>query len=113
MSVPHLISESFAHAFLLPLQDPPPKPPRIPEVNAVAPPGNEMFTRVVGFFIWIAGVCVLGLFFGGIIASTAGRLYDHHGSGRRGAQMIVSSLVLAVLLGLGYTLITSFAAGAS
>ena len=47
MSVPHLISESFAHAFLLPLQDPPPKPPRIPEVNAVAPPGNEMFTRVV------------------------------------------------------------------
>ncbi|ANY10868.1 hypothetical protein AFB00_31250 (plasmid) [Pseudonocardia sp. HH130630-07] len=107
-----MISESLNQIHLLPLQDPPPSPPSIPEISAVAPPGNQMLTRVVGYFMWIAGVCVLGLFFGGIIASTAGRLYDHHGSGRRGAQMIVSSLVLAVLLGLGYTLITAFAAGA-
>ena len=35
MSVPHLISESFAHAFLLPLQDPPPKPPPLPSWSRI------------------------------------------------------------------------------
>lgn len=40
-------------------------------------------------------------------------MWDHHGSGRTGARMIVSSLALAVLFGLGYTLVTQFAAGAS
>ena len=66
--------------------------------------------RVVGYLRWIAGVCILGLFFGGIVAATAGRLWDHHGSGRLGARLIVGSLALALLFGLGYTLVSQFAA---
>jgi hypothetical protein len=54
-------------------------------------------------------VRAVGLFFGGIATATAGRVWDHHGSGRLGARMIIGSLALAVLFGPGYTLITQFA----
>jgi hypothetical protein len=63
----------------------------------------------VGYAQWIAGASIVGLFFGGIATAAAGRVWDHHGSGRLGARMIIGSLALAVLFGLGYTLITQFA----
>ncbi|MEK6467182.1 hypothetical protein [Pseudonocardia alni] len=100
-----MISDSLAQVHLLPAQD-------IPNPGAEAPPGANAIERVVGYVRWIAGIAVLGLFFGGIVAATVGRLWDHHGSGRTGARLIISSLFLAVLFGLGYTLISQFAATA-
>ena len=85
----------------------------IPNPGAEAPPGSDAIQRVVGYLRWIAGISVLGLFFGGIVAATAGRLWDHHGSGRLGARLIVGSLALALLFGLGYTLVSQFAGGAA
>ncbi|MBC3189527.1 hypothetical protein H7X46_00390 [Pseudonocardia sp. C8] len=101
MSLPHLLSEL---QFL---------PAQIPNPSPVAPPGSGAIERVVGYLRWIAGVSVLGLFFGGIVAATAGRLWDHHGSGRLGARLIVGSLALAVLFGIGHMLVSQFAGGAA
>ena len=84
-------------------------PVQVPNPPPAAPPGAEAITRVVGYLRWIAIVSVLGLFFGGLVAASAGRLWDHHGSGRLGARMIVGSLALALLFGLGYTLVSQFA----
>ncbi|GAA1831883.1 hypothetical protein GCM10009772_06930 [Pseudonocardia alni subsp. carboxydivorans] len=106
MSLTHVISESLAQIHLLPAQD-------IPNPGPQAPPGAGAIEDVVSYLRWIAGICILGLFFGGIVAATAGRLWDHHGSGRLGARMIVGSLALAVLFGLGYTLVSQFAASAA
>ncbi|NWJ69930.1 hypothetical protein HX744_05205 [Pseudonocardia sp. ICBG1122] len=88
---------------------PAPDPSPFDEVAPTAPPGFEAIRQVVSWLQWIAGASIVGLFFGGIVAATAGRLWDHHGSGRLGARMIIGSLALAVLFGLGYTLISQFA----
>lgn len=106
MSISHLIADSITQVHMLPAQD-------IPNPGPQAPPGAGAIEDVVGYVRWIAGICILGLFFGGIVAATAGRLWDHHGSGRLGARMIVGSLALAVLFGLGYTLVSQFAASAA
>jgi MFS family permease len=105
MSLAHLIHDAVA---VLPAQDPGP----FDEIAPRTPPGFRAIQQIVGYVQWVAGASIVGLFFGGIIAATAGRLWDHHGSGRLGARMIVGSLALAVLFGLGYTLISQFA-GAS
>ncbi|ANY07705.1 hypothetical protein [Pseudonocardia sp. HH130630-07] len=102
LSLLRLLPEALA---VLPAQDPSP----FDEVAPAAPPGFEAIQQVVGYLQWIAGASIVGLFFGGIVAATAGRLWDHHGSGRLGARMIIGSLALAVLFGLGYTLISQFA----
>ncbi|MEQ3552869.1 hypothetical protein WIS52_20575 [Pseudonocardia nematodicida] len=99
MSVPHLLYDHLAQLSQA-----------IPNPDPVAPPGSGAIEQVVGYVRWIAGLSILGLFFGGIVAATAGRLWDHHGSGRLGARMIVGSLALALLFGLGYTLVSQFAA---
>lgn len=85
-------------------------PAQIPNPPPSPPPGSDAIQQIVGYLRWVAGISVLGLFFGGLIAATAGRLWDHHGSGRLGARMIVGSLALALLFGLGYTLVSQFAA---
>jgi hypothetical protein len=107
MSLPHLIHDVLAHDVVaeLPMQDPGP----FDDIAPQAPPGFEAIRQIVGYLRWIAGASIIGLFFGGILAATAGRLWDHHGSGRLGARMIVGSLALAVLFGLGYTLLAQFA----
>ncbi|OLM08437.1 hypothetical protein [Pseudonocardia sp. Ae505_Ps2] len=114
MSLPHLLTDTlltdtlFREAVFgqgpghVPTQGIPNPPPQ-------APPGAAAIENVVSYVRWVAGIAVLGLFFGGIVAATAGRMWDHHGSGRLGARMIVGSLALAVLFGLGYTLISQFA----
>lgn len=84
-------------------------PLQIPNPQPSPPPGSQAIEQIVGYLRWVAGISVLGLFFGGLIAATAGRLWDHHGSGRLGARMIVGSLALALLFGLGYTLVSQFA----
>lgn len=102
MSLPHLIHDAVA---VLPIQDPGPFDDIAPE----APPGFQAIQQIVGYVQWIAGASIVGLFFGGIVTATAGRLWDHHASGRLGARMIVGSLALAVLFGLGYALISQLA----
>ncbi|MBN9757766.1 hypothetical protein Ae406Ps2_6290 [Pseudonocardia sp. Ae406_Ps2] len=114
MSLPHLLTDTLlGHARLggaLFGQEPGPVPVQaIPNPPPQAPPGAGAIENVVSYVRWVAGIAVLGLFFGGIVAATAGRMWDHHGSGRLGARMIVGSLALAVLFGLGYTLISQFA----
>lgn len=109
MSIPHLLTDTMLTQLsqvAVPAQG-------IPNPGPQAPPGAGAIEDVVGYVRWIAGICILGLFFGGIVAATAGRLWDHHGSGRLGARMIVGSLALAVLFGLGYTLVSQFAASAA
>jgi hypothetical protein len=106
MSLPQLVLDSVA---LLAVQDPAP----LDDIAPQAPPGFEAVQRVVAYVRWIAGASILGLFFGGIVAATAGRLWDHHGSGRLGVRMIVGSLALAVLFGLGHTLVSQFAGTAA
>jgi MFS family permease len=102
MSLPHLVHDTVA---ALASSEPGP----FDDVAPQAPPGFQAIQQIVGYVQWIAGASIVGLFFGGIITATAGRMWDHHGSGRLGARMIVGSLALAVLFGLGYTLISQFA----
>jgi MFS family permease len=106
MSLIHLAHDALT---VLPAADPSP----LDDIDPAAPPGFEAIQQVVGYVQWIAGAGIIGLFFGGIVTATAGRLWDHHGSGRLGARMIVGSLALAVLFGLGHTLITEFAGTAA
>lgn len=93
---------------VVPVQDP---PPGIEPVSPQAPPGGarEAVTYVVAVLMWMAGLGALGLFFGGIVMASAGRFSDHRGSGQMGSRMMVGGVVLAVLYGIGYTLINSFA----
>lgn len=102
MSFSQLVTDTLAQLHALPAQN-------LPNPNPQAPPGSGAIESIVGYIKWIAGICIVGLFFGGIVAATAGRLWDHHGSGRLGARLIVGSLALAVLFGIGYTVINQFA----
>lgn len=84
---------------------------QIPNPPPVAPPGAEKITQVVGFIKWGAGLALMAGFFGGLVAYAGGRLVDHHRYGRVGSTMMIASLFGALLYGIGYTMITSFASG--
>ena len=86
-------------------------PSQIPNPAPVAPPGSSKILEIVGWVKWIALASIVGLFFGGIVVSTVGRVGDHHGSGRTGARLIVASLALAFLSAVGYSVITTLAGG--
>jgi ABC-type Fe3+ transport system permease subunit len=86
-------------------------PSQIPNPGPVAPPGSEKILQIVGWMKWVALASIVGLFFGGIVVSTVGRVGDHHGSGRTGARLIVASLALAFLSAIGYGVITTLAGG--
>lgn len=112
MSVPHLLADMV-------LQQPPPPPggdggiPGIPKPTPTTPPGLDAMMWIVGGIMTIAGLGIVGLFFGGIIKATIGRSFDHHGSGRSGANLIIVALVLALVWGLGYGLISQMATAGS
>ena len=96
----HLAAELLAAALV-----------QIPNPSPVAPPGSDKILQIVGWVKWIALASIVGLFFGGIVVSTVGRVGDHHGSGRTGARLIVASLALAFLSAIGYGVITTLAGG--
>jgi hypothetical protein len=77
------------------------------------PPGGagEKITQVVGMVKWAAGIALLVGFFGGVAVFTGGRLVDHHRIGRVGTMMMMSSVAGAILYAVGYTILTTFAAG--
>lgn len=100
MSVPHL----FYDLLVVPAQD-----SGIPRPTPQTPPGSEALLWIAGGVMWLAGLGAVGLFFGGIIKASIGRVTEHHSSGRQGANWMIGALFLALLWGMGYGLITQMA----
>ena len=73
----------------------------IPKVNTQAPPGSEKILSIVGFVKWIAGAGIIACFLGGIVAFTAGRMFDHHRTGRMGLIFMMAAGVGAMLFAVG------------
>lgn len=84
---------------------------QLPNPGPAAPPGAEKLTQIIGYVKWIAGAALIVGFFGGLAIFAGGRMADHHRFGRMGAITMMASLGGAILYGVGYTLITSFAGG--
>lgn len=100
----YLLPTELVSADLVPVQQIPNPPP-------VAPPGAQKITQVVSYIKWGAGLAIIGCFFGGLVTFAGGRLVDHHRYGRMGSTMMIASIFGALLYGIGYAMITSFAAG--
>jgi hypothetical protein len=84
----------------------PPLPP--PE----APPGSERILDVVSYLRWGAGAAILAAFFGGLILFTGGRMADHHRFGRMGTITMLAAVGAGFLYGIGYLVLSAFAAPA-
>ena len=50
---------------------------------------------------WIAGAGIIACFLGGIVAFTAGRMFDHHRTGRMGLIFMMAAGVGAMLFAVG------------
>lgn len=81
----------------------------IPKVNTQAPPGSEKILSIVGFVKWIAGAGIIACFLGGIVAFTAGRMFDHHRTGRMGLIFMMAAGVGAMLFAVGPQLLDTLA----
>ena len=81
----------------------------IPKVNTQAPPGSEKILSIVGFVKWIAGAGIIACFLGGIVAFTAGRMFDHHRTGRMGLIFMMAAGVGAMLFAVGPQLLNTLA----
>ena len=81
----------------------------IPDVPNVIPPGSDKILAVVGFVKWAAGAAIIACFLGGIVAFTAGRMFDHHRTGRIGMIFMVAAGMGAVLFAVGPELLNSLA----
>jgi MFS family permease len=81
----------------------------IPDVAPSAPPGSEKILSIVGFIKWIAGAALIACFLGGIVAFTAGRLFDHHRTGRIGLIFMMSAAVGAILFAVGPQILNTLA----
>ena len=74
----------------------------IPKVNTQGhPTGSEKILTIVGFVKWIAGAGIIACFLGGIVAFTAGRMFDHHRTGRMGLIFMMAAGVGAMLFAVG------------
>jgi hypothetical protein len=83
----------------------------LPNPAPVAPPGSEKILELVGNAKWAAGVSLLVGFFVGLTVWAGGRWVDHHRAGRAGLIMMMCSMAGGILYGVGYQLISHFAAG--
>jgi hypothetical protein len=81
----------------------------IPPVTTQAPPGSEKILSIVGFVKWIAGAGIIACFLGGIVAFTAGRMFDHHRTGRMGLIFMMAAGVGAMLFAVGPQLLNTLA----
>jgi len=82
-----------------------------PNPASVSPPGGAQILKVIGYIKWGAAAALVTGFFAGVVVFAGGRWVDHHRAGRIGSTMILASLCGALLFGVGYTLISSFAGG--
>lgn len=83
----------------------------IPNPGPAVPPGADKIMKIVGYLKWGAGLALIAGFFAGVLVFAGGRWVDHHRAGRVGSVMILASLFGALLYGIGYTMISSFAGG--
>jgi hypothetical protein len=83
----------------------------IPNPPVANPPGFEKIMKIVGYIKWFAGLALMAGFLAGVAVFAGGRWIDHHRAGRIGTVMILASLAGALLYGVGYTMISTFAAG--
>jgi hypothetical protein len=81
----------------------------IPPVTTQAPPGSEKILSIVGFVKWIAGAGIIACFLGGIVAFTAGRMFDHHRTGRIGLIFMMAAGAGAMLFAVGPQLLNTLA----
>jgi MFS family permease len=84
--------------------------PPIPTIPKVTPPGSEKILDIVGFVQWVAGAGIIACFLGGIVAFTAGRMFDHHRTGRMGLIFIMAAGVGALLFAVGPELLNTLSA---
>jgi hypothetical protein len=84
---------------------------QIPNPTPDAPPGAGAILRVLNNVKWGAGVALILGFFVGIIVWAGGRWVDHHRAGKIGVVMMLCAVGGAILYGIGWTLISEFAAG--
>lgn len=75
----------------------------IPNVPIKPPPGGAegKIIDVVGVVKWFAGAGIIVCFFAGIAAFTAGRMFDHHRTGRLGLIFIMASAIGALAYAIG------------
>jgi hypothetical protein len=85
--------------------------PQVPNPPAGAPPGSDKILTIIGYIKWAAGAALITGFFAGVVVFAGGRWIDHHRAGRVGTTMILASMFGALLYGIGYTMISSFAGG--
>lgn len=83
----------------------------VPNPPAGPPPGADKILTIIGYIKWGAGAALITGFFAGVVVFAGGRWIDHHRAGRVGTTMILASLFGALLYGIGYTMISSFAGG--
>lgn len=79
--------------------------------GAEPPPGSELITQVIGYVRWIAGAAIIVGFLAGLALFAGGRIADHHRFGKMGTITMMASMGSAFLYAIGYSLLSTFAAG--
>ena len=84
----------------------------IPDDHRGRPPARRRSSAIVGFVKWIAGAGIIACFLGGIVAFTAGRMFDHHRTGRMGLIFMMAAGVGAMLFAVGPQLLDTLSPAA-
>lgn len=95
----------LAHIFtdwLAQIPNPHPEPP---------PVGADKILGLLNNVKWAAGVALVAGFFIGLIVWAGGRWVDHHRAGKVGLVMMLCAIAGAILYGIGWSMINSFAGG--
>lgn len=85
---------------------------QIPNPTPVQPEvGGDKILGLLNNVKWGAGVALVAGFFIGLIVWVGGRWVDHHRAGKVGVVMMLCAIAGAILYGIGWSLINSFAGG--
>jgi hypothetical protein len=85
---------------------------QIPNPTPVQPEvGGDKILGLLNNVKWGAGVALILGFFVGLIVWVGGRWVDHHRAGKVGVVMMLCAVAGAILYGIGWSLINSFAGG--
>ncbi|WP_233226282.1 hypothetical protein [Amycolatopsis sp. CA-126428] len=85
---------------------------QIPNPTPVQPEvGGDKILGLLNNVKWGAGVALVAGFFIGLIVWAGGRWVDHHRAGKVGVVMMLCAVAGAILYGIGWSLINSFAGG--
>ncbi|MFF1614061.1 hypothetical protein ACFVYA_40380 [Amycolatopsis sp. NPDC058278] len=85
---------------------------QIPNPTPVQPEvGGDKILGLLNNVKWGAGVALVLGFFVGLIVWVGGRWVDHHRAGKVGVVMMLCAIAGAILYGIGWSLINSFAGG--